>query len=68
MELQERIAVAIQVDEAKDKAILRFHDSWEKTGIKLKNIEKQKEGLEDEIEKLRQRLNEDSEETNQVFC
>jgi predicted nucleic acid-binding Zn-ribbon protein len=66
LELQERIAVAIQVDEAKDKAILRFHDSWEKAGIKLQDIEKQKERLEDEIDKLRKKLSDDSDETNQV--
>ncbi|RZC34570.1 SMC N, IncA, CALCOCO1 and/or DUF3584 domain containing protein [Asbolus verrucosus] len=65
LELQERVAVAIQVDEAKDKAILRFHDSWEKAGSKLQEIEKEKEKLEEEVDKLKKKLNEGSEETYQ---
>ncbi|EFA00864.1 centrobin isoform X2 [Tribolium castaneum] len=68
LELQERVAVAIQVDEAKDKAILRFRESWEKAGIRLQDIEKQKEKLEEEVDKLRRKLNEDSDETTQKIA
>ena len=60
--------MAIQVDEAKDKAIVRFHESWEKAGAKLQDIEKQKERLEEEVEKLRKRLNDDCDEANQKIA
>lgn len=52
LEQQQKLAVAIQVDEAKDSAILKFHDAWEKVSIRLKIVTKQKEVLEKEREKM----------------
>ncbi|KAK9882211.1 hypothetical protein WA026_019724 [Henosepilachna vigintioctopunctata] len=52
LEQQEKLAVAIQVDEAKDTAIIRFHDAWEKVNMKFKLVVKERDQLENDIQKL----------------
>lgn len=52
LEQQEKLAVAIQVDEAKDNAILRFHDAWEKASMKFKLVVKERDQLEQDVQKL----------------
>ncbi|KAL3280256.1 hypothetical protein HHI36_017751 [Cryptolaemus montrouzieri] len=49
LEQQEKLAVAIQVDEAKDTAIIRFHDAWEKATLKIKQVLKERDQLENDV-------------------
>lgn len=49
LELQEKLAVAIEVDKSKDDAILRFHDAWEKVALRLQSLNKEKNNLEEDI-------------------
>ncbi|KAF2900663.1 hypothetical protein ILUMI_05526 [Ignelater luminosus] len=55
LELQERIAVAVQVDQAKDDAILRVHKSWEEAASTIDNLNKEKVQLEQQIEEIKAR-------------
>ncbi|XP_044761788.1 synaptonemal complex protein 1-like isoform X2 [Coccinella septempunctata] len=52
LEQQEKLAVAIQVDEAKDNAILKFHDAWEKASVKFKMVVRERDQLEKDVERL----------------
>lgn len=52
LELQERLAVAIEVDQNKDKAILRFHDAWKKVAIRLESLKNDKIHLERDLQEL----------------
>ncbi|GJQ83172.1 hypothetical protein Trydic_g18199 [Trypoxylus dichotomus] len=49
LELQEKLAVAIQVDEAKDDAILKFHSAWEQVAQRLQALTLDRNSLEVEI-------------------
>ncbi|KAI4459247.1 centrobin [Holotrichia oblita] len=49
LELQEKLAVAMQVDEAKDDAILKFHSSWELVAQRLQVLTQDRNSLEQEI-------------------
>lgn len=49
LELQEKLAVAMQVDETKDDAILKFHSSWEQVAGRLEILTKDRNELEREI-------------------
>lgn len=50
LELQERLAVALEVDEAKDEAIIKFHEAWENVVLRLESADKEKEELKAEME------------------
>lgn len=52
MELQERLAVAIEVDQNKDAAILRFHEAWNKVAVRLESLKKDKIYLERDLQEL----------------
>lgn len=52
LELQERLAVALEVDEAKDEAIVKFHEAWENVANRLEVAEKEKSELKAEMESL----------------
>lgn len=53
MELQEKLAVALDVDQAKDDAIVKFHEAWESAGQRLKASAKENEDLRSELEAIR---------------
>lgn len=52
LEIQERLAVAIEVDQSKDAAILRFHDAWDKVAARLESLKKDKLYLERDLQEL----------------
>ncbi|XP_065169729.1 filamin A-interacting protein 1-like isoform X2 [Atheta coriaria] len=52
LELQERLAVAVQVDKAKDNALSKFHDSWEKVTSRLRTLMLENRTLEEKIQEL----------------
>nr|XP_023019518.1 myosin-4 isoform X1 [Leptinotarsa decemlineata] len=59
LELQEKLSVAIKVDDSKNKAIHQFQDALEKILMKLERIDKEKREYENEISKLKKKhLNE----------
>lgn len=68
LEFQERIAVAVQVDQAKDDAILRVHKSWEEAAATIDNLSKERIQLEQQIEEIKARTSfELSEATKVIF-
>lgn len=66
LELQERLAVAVQVDEAKDDAILRFHSSWEQIAERLQALTKERNDLEEEVANMQSVHAENMLETTKV--
>lgn len=67
MEQQEKLAVAIQVDEAKDNAILKFHDAWEKASMKFKLVVRERNQLENDVERLSSQNKKITEECEEVL-
>lgn len=53
LELQEKLAVALDVDEAKDDAIVKFHEAWENVDLRLKKANKENADLRIEMETLK---------------
>lgn len=66
LELQERLAVALEVDGAKDEAILRFHNAWENVATKLKSLSTEKIRIEEDIDKIKTENQRDLEEAAEV--
>ncbi|KAK4881020.1 hypothetical protein RN001_004339 [Aquatica leii] len=56
LELQERLAVAIQVDGAKDEAISQIHKSWEEAAAKIDSLYAKNNHLEQHISELQDKL------------
>lgn len=52
LEYQEKLAVAVEVDQSKDDAILRFHEAWEKVAVRLEMLTKDKNFLERDLHEL----------------
>ncbi|KAK5649297.1 hypothetical protein RI129_000326 [Pyrocoelia pectoralis] len=65
LELQERLAVAIQVDKAKDEAISQLHKSWEESSSKIDNLCGKNSSLEQLVTDLRNKLSQESTEAAQ---
>uniref|UniRef100_A0A1Y1LAT1 Centrobin n=1 Tax=Photinus pyralis TaxID=7054 RepID=A0A1Y1LAT1_PHOPY len=65
LELQERLAVAIQVDKAKDEAISQLHKSWEESSSKIDNLCEKNASLEQLVTDLRNKLSQESTEAAQ---
>lgn len=66
LELQERLAVALEVDQAKDEAIHRFHSAWENVAAKLQALNNEKTRIEKEVDKITEQNRKDLEEATQV--
>lgn len=54
------------MDEAKDEAIVKFHEAWESAGNRLKNANKENEELKSEIEGLKSRNQKELQEAYMV--
>lgn len=68
LELQERLAVALKVDEAKDNAIVKFHDTWERMVGKVRGLSEAKTELEVQLSRLQSGNSKELDEANQVLC
>lgn len=66
LELQERLAVAFEVDQAKDEAIQRFHSAWENVAVKLQNLATEKSRIEESINRIKADNKRDLEEAAEV--
>lgn len=66
LELQEKLAVALDVDEAKDEAIVKFHEAWENVGERLKSSNQENVVLRTEIEAIRAKNQREIHEANMV--
>lgn len=62
LELQERLAVAVQVDQAKDKAIIKFHEAWEHIAERMESLNREKDSLESDLKELQLKSLQDLEE------
>lgn len=51
LEEQERLAVAVQVDQEKDRAILQITESWRKLNNHWHELEEQRHHLAQELQK-----------------
>lgn len=67
LDLQEKLAVAIEVDRSKDEAILKFHEAWDKVAIRLKSLHTEKCDLEKELREFQARSTLDLTEALKVF-
>lgn len=67
LEMQQRLAVAIQVDSAKDNAILRFHEAWEKVANKWKDFESERNSLSKKLLCIKQKSSADLAVVNEVI-
>lgn len=68
LEMQQRLAVAIQVDSAKDEAILRFHEAWEKVANKWRDLESERNSLSKKLLCIKQKSTEDLAVVSEVLC
>lgn len=68
LELQERLAVALEVDEAKDEAIVKFHEAWENVGLRLESVDKEKADLKVEMEAMLAKNQQELKEATMVIC
>lgn len=66
LELQERLAVALEVDGAKDEAIIKFHEAWENAVSELQNTQKEKTDLKAEIQSLNAKMRQITQEAAEV--
>lgn len=66
LELQERLAVALEVDQAKDEAINRFHSTLDSVAIKLQTLNTEKIRIEHEMDKITEQNRRDLEEATRV--
>lgn len=64
--MQERLAVAIRVDYAKDEAILRFHKACENSTLRITSLSKEKSEIEQLISKLQDKFSSELEEAKRV--
>lgn len=67
MELQERVAVAIEVDQSKDVAIIRFQDAWNKVAARLDSLKNDKLYLERDLQELQSQSARDLAEAAKVI-
>ncbi|KAF5291970.1 hypothetical protein FQR65_LT11370 [Abscondita terminalis] len=63
LELQERLAVAIKVDGAKDDAISQIHKSWEEAASKIDDLCAKNNALEEVVSELQDKV---SQKTNEA--
>lgn len=66
LELQERLAVALEVDGAKDEAIVKFHEAWENVGVRLESVDREKAELKSEMEALKAKCQQELKEATMV--
>lgn len=66
LELQERLAVALEVDEAKDEAIVKFHEAWENVGLRLESVDREKAELKSDMETLKAKYQQELKEATMV--
>lgn len=66
LELQERLAVAVQVDQAKNEAILRFHKSCETAVLKLDSISKEKLAADNKVADIQAKYEQELEEAKKA--
>lgn len=57
LEMQQRLAVAYQVDSAKDEAILRFHEAWEKVAHRWQSLEAERNTLSKKLYTVEEKAN-----------
>ncbi|GLV44209.1 Centrobin [Carabus blaptoides fortunei] len=57
LEMQQRLAVACQVDSAKDEAILRFHEAWEKVAHRWQSLETERNTLSKKLFTVEEKAN-----------
>lgn len=68
LEMQQKLSVAVKVDDAKNKTIQQFQDTMEKLIVRLEKLNKEKVDYEFEINKLQNRHIDEKEEADQVCC
>lgn len=66
LDLQEKVAVAVEVDKTKDEAIAKFHEAWEQVALRLQTLNTEKGLLENEIKVFQQRSKNDLAEATKV--
>lgn len=66
LEMQQKLSVAVKVDDAKNKTIQQFQDTMEKLIVRLEKLNKEKVDYEFEINKLQNRHIDEKEEADQV--
>lgn len=60
------MAVALDVDQAKDEAIVKFHEAWETVGQRLKISTEENENLRTEMEVVKERSRRELQEAHMV--
>lgn len=65
LEMQQKLSVAVKVDDAKNKTIQQFQDTMEKLIVRLEKLNKEKVDYEFEINKLQNRHIDEKEEADQ---
>lgn len=66
LEMQQRLAVAVQVDCAKDAAILRFHEAWEKVADRWQALETERNQLAQKLSTVKGKSDTDIAEAKKV--
>lgn len=64
--MQQRLAIAVQVDCAKDAAILKFHEAWEKVSEKWQKLESERDQLAQKLNAIQSRSDVDVTEARKV--
>lgn len=67
LEEQEKLAVAMKVDQGKDKAIAQLQSAWEKLVGHWKDLEEQRFGLSQQLQSEREVFQADIREISQVI-
>lgn len=50
--MQEKLAVAVEVDKSKDDAIMKFHDAWEQISERIQSLTAERNLLEEDYKVL----------------
>ncbi|CAH1164824.1 unnamed protein product [Phyllotreta striolata] len=65
LEMQQKVSVAVKVDDSKNKTIQQLQDTVEKLLNRFEKLNREKIDREFDVEKLKKRLMDEKEETNQ---
>lgn len=65
--MQQRLAVAVQVDCAKDAAILKFHKAWEKVADRWQALESERNQLSQKLNSYKEKSDIDIAEAKKVL-
>lgn len=64
--MQQRLAVAVQVDCAKDAAILKFHKAWEKVADRWAALETERNQLSHKLNNIKEKNEQELTEAKKV--